>query len=173
MSPDLPPPCAEPRRPGRLAVFLARPIATVLYSGYAPIAPGTAGSAVTALAYYYLGGSLGTLSWVVLLAAVISLSIMVSDIMSREWGKDPGRVVADETAGYLVTVAFLPHGVWTAVAGFVVFRILDVVKPTPARQLESVRGGWGIVADDVAAGVYGNLILRAGMWLVPVLGSGT
>jgi len=72
-----------------------------------------------------------------------------------------------------VTVALLPHDFWILVAGFVVFRVFDVVKPTPVRQLESLPGGWGIVADDVAAGVYGNLVLRVGIWLVPTLGLGT
>lgn len=143
-----------------------------MYSGYAPIAPGTAGSAVTAVAYYYLGASLGTLAWVVLVATVTAVSVAASEVMSREWGKDPGRVVADEAAGYLVTVALLPHGFWTAVAGFVVFRVFDIVKPPPVRQLESLPGGWGIVADDVAAGVYGNLLIRAGLWLAALTGTG-
>ena len=75
-------------------------------------------------------------------------------------GKDPGCVVVDEGIGFFVTVAFLPAGWWTAIAGFFVFRALDIVKPPPARQMEALPGGWGIVADDVMAGIYGNLILR-------------
>lgn len=153
-----------------MATLLARPVATVLYSGYAPVAPGTAGSAVTALVHYYLGASLTPLAWALLLAVVIAVSVWAAEIMSREWGKDPGRVVADEAAGYLVTVALLPHEPWVLAAGFFVFRAFDVVKPTPVRQLEALPGGWGIVADDVAAGVYGNLVLRAGLWLAPAIG---
>lgn len=75
--------------------------------------------------------------------------------------EDPGPVVIDEAAGYLFTVAWLPHGPWTAAAGFVLFRVLDILKPPPARQLERIPGGWGIVLDDVAAGVIGHLLLRA------------
>ena len=167
------PPTAVRPRPGRLARALAHPVATVLYSGYTPIAPGTAGSAVTAVAYYYLGASLTPLGWLVLLAGVTAVSVVSAEVMSREWGKDPGRVVIDETAGFLFTVALLPHGFWTTVAGFFLFRVFDVVKPTPVRQLESLPGGWGIVADDVAAGVYGNLLLRLGLWLAVAAGSTT
>ena len=80
--------------------------------------------------------------------------------MSREWGKDPGRIVIDEGVGFLFTVAFLPVGIATAVAGFFVFRVLDILKPPPARQIEALPGGWGIVADDVVAGIYSNILLR-------------
>ena len=62
-------------------------------------------------------------------------------------------------------MAFLPHSLGLAIAGFFVFRILDIAKPLPARQLESLPGGWGIVVDDVVAGIYGNLLLRIGVEL--------
>jgi phosphatidylglycerophosphatase A len=66
----------------------------------------------------------------------------------------------DEGIGFFVTVAFLPMDWSTAIAGFFVFRALDIIKPPPARQLEALPGGWGIVIDDVVAGIYGNLVLR-------------
>ena len=143
--------------------------ATVCYSGYVPVAPGTAGSAVTAVAYYYLCGSLGPAKWAVVLLVGFALSVYAAEVMAREWGKDPKRVVIDEAIGYLVTVTLLPHGMWTAVLGFVAFRIFDVVKPPPIRKLEELPGGWGIVLDDVLAGVYGNLVIRVGMLVVPHL----
>jgi len=143
--------------------------ATVCYSGYVPVAPGTAGSAVTAVAYYYLCGSLGPAGWAAVLLVGLAVSIFCADAMAREWGKDPKRVVIDEAIGYLVTVALLPHGLWTAVLGFLAFRVFDVVKPPPIRKLEELPGGWGIVLDDVLAGVYGNLVIRAGMLIAPHL----
>ena len=85
--------------------------------------------------------------------------------MERLWGEDPGRVVIDEGVGFLTTVAFLPHSLWMAIAGFLLFRILDIVKPAPARQCEQLPGGWGIVADDFVAGLYGNLLLRLGLYV--------
>ena len=143
----------------RQSRFFVRAIATVLYSGYSPVAPGTAGSAVAALGYYFFCSSLTALEWILLLFGTFSVAVYTADVMAREWGSDPGPVVIDELAGYLVSVAFLPHSVWIAVAGFFVFRAFDIVKPPPIRKLERLSGGWGIVLDDILAGVYSQLIL--------------
>lgn len=113
------------------------------------------------MAYLVFCGDLSTGGWVLLLAAITGLAVVAAGAEARARGQvDPGPVVIDEAAGYLVTVAFLPHGLWTALAGFVLFRVLDILKPPPARQLEHIRGGWGIVLDDVAAGAMGHLLLR-------------
>ena len=90
-----------------------------------------------------------------------AVAVYTSGFMAREWGPDPGPVVIDELVGYLVSVAFLPHSIWIAVAGFFLFRVLDIWKPPPARRLERLPGGWGIVLDDVSAGIYCQLILWA------------
>ncbi len=121
-----------------------------------------------ALAYYLFGAALGAEAWGLLLPVIFGIAVYTAGSMARvvgrqrgaEEAKDPGVVVIDEAIGYLVTVAFLPHGFWTAIAGFFLFRLLDIVKPPPCRWLEKLPGGWGIVLDDVAAGVYGQLILR-------------
>ncbi|MEC7843355.1 MAG: phosphatidylglycerophosphatase A [Candidatus Latescibacterota bacterium] len=138
-----------------------RSIGTVLFSGYAPIAPGTAGSAVTAVAYYYLCASLNSVEWVLVLGAVFLVAVYTAGALGAEWGEeDPGRVVIDEAVGYLVTVAFLPHSFWIAFWGFLVFRFFDIAKPVPIRRLEGLPGGWGIVLDDVAAGIYSQILIR-------------
>jgi phosphatidylglycerophosphatase A len=72
-------------------------------------------------------------------------------------------MVWDEVIGMWATLAFLPLTPWTAAAGFFVFRIMDILKPYPARDLERLPDGWGIMADDLMAGIYGNLLLRAGL----------
>jgi phosphatidylglycerophosphatase A len=146
--------------------FLNKALGTVFYSGYAPLAPGTAGSAVVALLYYCFAAQLEAVGWVAVLAIGFVVAVYTAGALAGEWGDDPGRVVIDEAAGFLVTVAFLPHSFWMAVGGFFIFRVLDILKPPPARQLEALPGGWGIVLDDVAAGIYGNLILRGvlGIW---------
>lgn len=110
--------------------------------------------------YFFIAQPLGVLGWSLLLVISFAVAVYTADVMAKEWGKDPGRVVVDEGVGFLVTVAFLPVGWWTAIAGFFVFRALDIIKPTPARQLEALPGGWGIVVDDVIAGAYGNIALR-------------
>ena len=93
-----------------------------------------------------------------MLAVAFAVGVYTADKAAPEWGKDPGQVVVDEGVGFLFTVALLPTGAATAISGFFVFRAL--VKPPPARQLEALPGGWGIVVDDVVAGIYGNLALR-------------
>ena len=141
---------------------LKKLIATLFFTGYAPLAPATVGSALVAVIYFFFFSSLEVVEWLIVLTTVFFVGVYTAHGMEREWGKDPGRVVIDEAVGYLVTVAFLPHSLGLAIAGFFVFRILDIAKPLPARQLESLPGGWGIVVDDVVAGIYGNLLLRIG-----------
>ncbi len=144
--------------------FLIRLIATGFFSGYSVVAPGTAGTAV-ALVIYCLLPPLQFWAWVGVLVGVFLIGVYVSGAGEKAWGKDPGYVVIDEVAGFFVTVCFLPQSVLLGIVGFFVFRILDIVKPSPARQAERLPGGWGIVMDDIFAGIYGNLILR-GMFLV-------
>jgi phosphatidylglycerophosphatase A len=75
--------------------------------------------------------------------------------------EDPGLVVVDEVAGMWVTLLFVPFTPLTAALGFLAFRLMDIVKPFPARRLEDLPGGWGIMADDLMAGVYANVLVRA------------
>jgi phosphatidylglycerophosphatase A len=148
----------------RLGVF----IATCAYVGYAPVVPGTFGSLV-GLAVYVLTRRAGSPA---LDLAVIGVLLIVGLWSATEaehhfGGIDPGPVVIDEVIGMLVTLALVPVGVAGAVVGFVVFRVLDVVKPWPARRLEHLPGGFGVVLDDVMAGIYGNLVMLLLMRVVP------
>jgi phosphatidylglycerophosphatase A len=141
-------------------------IATVLGAGYAPVAPGTFGSAVGLLIWLALPDVL----WLRLLAiAVTSIVGAWSGTVAEEhFGRrDPRQVVVDEVAGMMVTLAFNPvHGfAWTA-AAFLLFRAADIVKPFPVNRLERLPGGIGIMADDLLAGVYANLALRLGIWAI-------
>ena len=93
-------------------------------------------------------------------AAVIIIGTAAAERVSTPEDEDPKRVVIDEWAGALVTVAFLDNTVWWLLAGFFVFRVLDITKPWPVRRLESLHGGIGIMADDVAAGIIGAIGLN-------------
>jgi phosphatidylglycerophosphatase A len=142
-------------------------VATGAYSGYSPLAPGTAGSLVCAVLAWFLlpqvtfGSSpLAILVMSVSLAAFLAGSIWAADRAERFYGKDASRIVVDEFAGYLVAVAFLPHRPLVFIAAFFLFRVLDVLKPFPARRLESVPGGPGVVLDDLVAGLYANVLIR-------------
>lgn len=130
-------------------------------SGYAPVAPGTAGSAVGVLLFWPLA-SLGLPLFAATLAGAIALGIWAADVAEQAYGrKDDGRIVIDEVAGQLLTLLPLvpagrAHGLGWLVTGFVAFRVLDVWKPGPVRWLQdNLRGGAGVVMDDVLAGAIG------------------
>lgn len=165
--PDLTPSVGIIRFMSRLLAAGARLLATGFGSGYAPVAPGTAGSAVGLLLFWPLALLSGP--WqIVACAVVFVLGAYASARLARELGrKDPGLAVVDEIVGMWVTLVGLPFGPVTALLGFVLFRVMDVVKPWPARALEGLPDGWGIMADDVAAGVYAHLALRVVLLVWP------
>ncbi len=76
------------------------------------------------------------------------------------WGKDHGRVVIDEVAGMCITLLFVPVTIKFVLIGLVLFRFFDILKPLGIRQLEKLPGGWGVMADDVLAGIYANIVLQ-------------
>ena len=140
----------------RIVLFLASGFG----SGYSPVAPGTAGSAAAILLLYLL--SMTALppreTLFGLFAVTFVLSLMLGRPAERISGKkDPGFFVMDEFAGQYVAF-FTLSTVWPSISelvvGFLLFRLFDVAKPTPARQLQNLGGGPGIVLDDVAAGLY-------------------
>jgi len=148
----------------RLAVF----VATVAYCGYFPIAPGTAGSAAGLIVYLLVWWTRSPLVEVGLIVTVFAAGVWAATEAERFFGGiDPGPVVIDEVLGMLITLAFMPVGVVTAIAGFVLFRIFDVIKPYPANRFERLHGGFGVMADDAMAAVYANLVLRGAVYLLP------
>ncbi|HEX9369200.1 MAG TPA: phosphatidylglycerophosphatase A [Vicinamibacterales bacterium] len=148
----------------RLAVFLA----TVGYCGYFPIAPGTVGSAAGLVVYLLVWWTRSPILEAGLIAVTFAVGTWAATHAERYFGGiDPGPVVIDEVLGMLVTLAFIPVGWSGALAGFVIFRVFDVIKPYPANRLETFHGGFGIMADDAMAGIYANLVLRLLIWLLP------
>jgi phosphatidylglycerophosphatase A len=136
-------------------------IATLFGAGRSPIAPGTAGTLVSLPAAILAGDLLPLWGFALATAAVALLAVWSSDAAARFLQqKDPGVVVIDETAGLFVALFGIPIGVASVASAFVLFRVMDVLKPYPAARLERLRGGWGIVADDLVAGLYANLALR-------------
>ena len=148
----------------RLGLF----IATCGYLGYAPVAPGTFGSAAGLLVFLAVR-STGSVA-VELAAIVVLFAIGIWSGTEAEHhfgGIDPGPVVLDEVVGMLITLALLPVSLGGAIAGFFVFRVLDVFKPWPAGRFERLPGGLGVMADDGMAAIYGNLVMQALLWAAP------
>ena len=136
-------------------------LATGFYTGYAPIVPGTFGTLVgiplaLILSFFPLWES------TVILIVMIAISCWIADKAEKIYGiTDPNDIVIDEILGYVVTVWALPFTWVVALTGFILFRVLDILKPFPIRKLESlIPGGTGIVMDDILAGVFGCIILH-------------
>jgi phosphatidylglycerophosphatase A len=140
---------------------LGRAIATAGGAGYMPIAPGTTGTAVTVPLAWALANA-GLPLYLGITIAITLVGVWAAAVADESWGThDSGRIVIDEVAGYLVTMTLVDRSdAWTLGIGFVVFRVLDQVKPPPVRAIdEKMPGGWGVVLDDVAAGVMGAAIM--------------
>jgi phosphatidylglycerophosphatase A len=150
----------------------ARLLATWFYCGYAPKAPGTAGSLAAIVIAWPLHVYAGVPPWgfAILALALLGPAIWSADVTARETGlKDPQIVVVDEVVGQWIAIGGAAFGRtemnWKAwCAAFVLFRAFDIWKPPPVRQLERVPGGAGIVLDDAMAGIYAALVLSAAGW---------
>jgi phosphatidylglycerophosphatase A len=152
----------------RPLAFVAQALGTGFGAGYAPVAPGTAGSAVGLLLFWRPLATWGLIAQCAATLAVFVAGVMAAGHVARRAGQeDPGIVVVDEIVGMWVSLLAVPFTPATAAAAFVLFRIMDVVKPWPARSLERLHGGLGIMADDVMAGVYANLAIRVALLLWP------
>jgi len=124
---------------------------------------GTIAAAVTCgLIWLLWPTQAGQSNWIFIGTTILItlLGIWLGDKVEPFWGKDSYRVVIDEVAGMLVTMIWIPHNSWLLLAGFILFRFFDMVKPLGIRKLEGLPGGTGVMLDDVLAGVYGNIILQ-------------
>ena len=138
---------------------LARVLATWFGCGYFPVAPGTVGAAAAVVISWWLRwGAVANL--LAGLAAGI-VGIWAATLEARNSSrKDPGHIVIDEVAGQWITLAGATAVSWQALLfGFLLFRLFDIWKPAPVRQLEAIPEGAGIMADDIMAGVYGAVVL--------------
>jgi phosphatidylglycerophosphatase A len=148
----------------RLAVF----VCSFGYVGFFPVAPGTAGSAAGLVLWWLCRHFEIPYLELSLIVALFVLGVAFGGATERALGSvDPGPVVIDEVMGMLITLFLIPvNGVGLAL-GFVLFRLFDIVKPFPARRLEHLPGGLGMMSDDAMAAVYANLALRAVDYLAP------
>ena len=141
---------------------------TVLGLGHIPIVPATWTSLAVALAIW--GVQLDALGWqLALLALFVITGIPACTGLEKRYGEDPKQATADEAAGMTITLLGAPLDLLTVLVGFVLFRIFDVVKPPPARRFEDFPGGWGIMADDLMAGVYARLALQGWILIAPTV----
>ena len=135
--------------------------------GFFPVAPATFASAVAAVVLAFVYPLRSPLAYAALAAAVSLAGVWSSGRLERFYGHDPSAAVVDEVLGMVLTLAGAPIRPATLVLGFLLFRVFDILKLPPGRRLERLPGGWGVMADDACAGLYGALVLQAVLRLWP------
>ena len=155
------------KRPPFLPVF----IGTGFGSGFSPFAPGTAGALLASIIWIALYFLL-PFSWVLWLTAALVIvfifaGIWAADKLETYWGEDPSRVVVDEMVGVWIALLAAPSGsVWYGLGAFALFRLFDIFKPLGIRRMESFPGGFGVMMDDILAGIYSFVVLIGVRWLI-------
>ncbi len=126
---------------------------------------GTIAAAVTCgLIWLLWHGGVDPVVFFALCIAVTLLGVFVGNKVEPYWGKDSYRVVIDEVSGMWIAVLFLPQSLTLLIGGFFLFRFFDIVKPLGVRRMEVFPGGWGVMADDVLAGIYANIVLQVAVF---------
>jgi phosphatidylglycerophosphatase A len=143
---------------------LLKNVATLGFIGYLPKAPGTFGTFAALIFFALIKPSISVHVFLVIFLTALGIiaSSRAEEILNE---KDSSHIVIDEFAGYALSVLFLPHTLSSLVVSFLLFRFFDILKPLPIRWIErTIPGGFGIMADDLVAGVYTNLVMHA--WIL-------
>lgn len=142
--------------------LIYRLISTCLGIGYTPKGGGTVAAVVCCVAWYLSWRSGNGFLWPQLLIAlgITMIGAWAAGKMEPEWGEDSYRIVIDEVAGMCLTLCGIPDRWPLVLTGLVLFRFFDIAKPLYIRRMEEIGGGWGVMMDDVLAGVYANLLLQ-------------
>jgi len=139
--------------------FLVKATSTVFFIGYLPLVPGTFGSLAGVGLFYLLKGTT-SVTYFLFIFGIIALGLMTSGRTEKLLNKkDPGCIVIDEVAGMLIALSFMPYDFKIVFLNFMIFRILDTLKPFPAGKLQYLRGSAGVLADDLIAGIYTNIVV--------------
>lgn len=147
--------------------FFEKFIGSGFYTGYFPIASGTVGSAAAILIYLIPGFEN---LYIIIPAAILMAvyGIYIGTKFEKEYGKDPAQCTIDEVVGTWISLFALPKTFWVILVSFLLWRILDIIKPPPARNLERLNGGFGIMLDDVVSGIYTLLIMHLVVYLLVI-----
>ncbi|MCK4400962.1 phosphatidylglycerophosphatase A [bacterium] len=146
--------------------FLIKLISSVFFVGYSPYAPGTVGSLAGLGLYWILSRHCSSWLYFSVLALLFIIGILIGKKAEEVFEKkDCRKFVLDEVFGILIALISIPFSAFYMISAFILFRIFDILKPFPAKSLEKLPYGWGVMLDDAAAGIYANLAL----WII-VLG---
>ncbi len=134
-------------------------IGSGFFTGYIPVASGTFGSLVALLIYFIPGFEQAVIIIPVTIITFV-IGLYISDKFEKVYGDDPAQCTIDEIVGTWIALLFLPKTIGIALTSFFIWRILDIIKPPPAKQSENLKGGWGIMMDDVISGFYTLVIMH-------------
>ena len=132
------------------------------YTGYISFASGTFGS-LAALLIYYIPNFENPSIICTAIVLLFLYGVIIGDDFEKRYGKDPSECTIDEVVGTWISLLFLPKNLIVSLAAFLIWRLLDIVKPYPANKLESLKGGWGIMMDDVVSAFYTLIIMHASL----------
>jgi phosphatidylglycerophosphatase A len=136
-------------------------IASVAGIGFIKKGGGTVAAIVFCLIWYVLPATYVSSYWqVIIILLICGIGTWSSSLVDRIWGKDSSKVVIDEVAGMAITLAYVPHNIYFLLTGLLLFRIFDISKPLGIKQLERLPKGWGVMADDVLAGLFSLTLLQ-------------
>lgn len=141
-------------------MFTAKAISTCLGIGYIQKGAGTVAALAGCIAWYFIQVR-GVNGWVNVAAIIVLLAIGIwsANVVEKAWGHDSNRIVIDELLGMCISLFLIPLQWKYIAAAFILFRFFDIAKPLYIRKAEALPGGWGVMADDVLAGIYSNLLL--------------
>lgn len=148
-----------------MAKRIIKLIATCIYLGYSPVVPGTMVSLAGALVYLLVSGSI--IAYTILLLLIMLLGFLVCGKAEEIFAKkDSRKIVIDDLCGMLITYFLIPYTTVNLIAGFFLFRIIDISKPYPIRRLERLSGSRGVMLDDILAGIYANILLGCIQYII-------
>ncbi|HPL51816.1 MAG TPA: phosphatidylglycerophosphatase A [Candidatus Cloacimonas sp.] len=149
-------------KPQKLNIYTF--LATLCGIGFIPVMPGTFGSLLAYGIYMLFSGSpfQGKALFYALPALIVLclIAVFLSTKAEKTLGRDNGSIVIDEFCGYYVSVLFLPHSWLIGLYAFALFRVFDIAKPFPIKKVQELPGGWGVVTDDIIAGIYTNILIQ-------------
>jgi phosphatidylglycerophosphatase A len=146
-------------------MWFHKTISTCLGIGYIGKGAGSIAAAVCCLCLYFAFiNGFKPVPLLLITIAITFIGIWSADVVSKIWGHDPSRVVVDEVAGMCISLLFIPMNVTYLIIAFILFRFFDIAKPLFIRKMELLPGGWGIMLDDVLAGIYTNILLQTVLW---------
>jgi len=129
------------------------------FTGYIPFASGTFGS-LMAIAIYLIPGFENPTILLSLISLFSIIGIYLGNKFEKVYGKDPSQCTIDEMVGMWITLLFIPKYIWFILIAFIIWRILDIIKPFPANIVEKIKGGWGIMLDDIIAALYSLILIH-------------